>query len=74
MKKLIFCIPKILVRLPHPHPDLDPHPNPLVRGTEPRIRIRIRTVPNFPILPPNIVAFISFKTGCNRTVNFELMS
>jgi hypothetical protein len=25
------------------------------------------------LLPPNIVDFTSFKTGCNRIVNFELM-
>jgi hypothetical protein len=42
MKKWIFCIMKVTEDL-STDPHLDPHPDPLIRDTDPRIRIRIRT-------------------------------
>jgi hypothetical protein len=38
MKKIIFSILKVTEDM-----CTDPHPDPLVRGTDPRIRIRVRT-------------------------------
>jgi hypothetical protein len=42
MKKMIFCKIRVAEGFgADPHPD--PHPDPLVKGTDPRIRIRIHT-------------------------------
>jgi hypothetical protein len=42
MKKLIYCIIKVTEDF-----GTDPHPDPLNRGTDRRIRIRIRTTSTF---------------------------
>ncbi len=39
-KKRLFCILKVTEDF---GTDPDPHPDPLIRGTDPRIRIQIRT-------------------------------